>query len=89
MRTASFIVFGDSDFATNRYFYSSSNSDFFLNSVNWLVGDIALANIRPKPIASRELVLTRNQFDFMRYSSWFLLPVLMALMGGFVWWRRR
>ena len=89
VRTASFIVFGDSDFATNRYFYSSSNSDFFLNSVNWLVGDIALANIRPKPIASRELVLTRNQFDFMRYSSWFLLPVLMALMGGFVWWRRR
>ena len=86
---ASIVVFGDSDFATNRYFYTSSNSDFFLNSVNWLVGDIALADIRPKPLAFRELVLTRNEFDFMRYSSWFLLPALMAVAGGLVWWRRR
>lgn len=86
---ASIVVFGDSDFATNRYFYSASNSDFFLNSVNWLVGDIALADIRPKPLAFRELVLTRNEFDFMRYSSWFLLPALMAVVGGLVWRRRR
>ena len=89
LRTASIIIFGDSDFASNRYFYSSSNSDFFLNSVNWLVGDIALADIRPKPFASRELALTRNEFNFMRYSGWLLLPFLMALVGGFAWWRRR
>ena len=86
---ASLIVVGDSDFATNRYFFASSNSDFFLNSINWLVGDIALADIRPKPLAFRQLVVTRNEYDFMRYSSWFLLPVLMAVAGGLVWWRRR
>ena len=89
LNPASLLVVGDSDFATNRYFFASSNSDFFLNSVNWLVGDIALADIRPKPIAFRQLVVTRNEFDFMRYSSWFLLPVLMAVAGGLVWWRRR
>ena len=91
---ASLIVVGDADFASNRFFYGSggttaSNSDFFLNSVNWLVGDIPLANIRPKPFAFRELVLTRNQFNTMRYISWFFLPSLMALAGGLVWWRRR
>ena len=89
LEPASLVVFGDADFASNRYFFDASNSDIFLNSVNWLVGDIALADIRPKPFAFRELVLTPNEFDFMRYSSWFLLPILMALMGGFVWWKRR
>ena len=89
VKTASIVVFGDSDFASNRFLHTASNRDFFLNSINWLVGDIALADIRPKPLAFRELVLTRNEEDFMRYSSWFLLPVLMAIMGGLVWWRRR
>ncbi len=88
-KPASIVAFGDSDFATNKYFYTSSNSDFFLNSVNWLVGDIPLANIRPKPLAFRQLVTTRNEFNFMRFSGWLLLPALMALAGGFVWWRRR
>ena len=86
---ASLIVFGDSDFASNNRFYTSGNSDIFLNSVNWLVGDIALADIRPKPPAFRALVLTRSEFNFMRYSGWLFLPALMALLGGFVWWRRR
>ena len=94
IKLASLIVVGDADFASNRFFYGSggttaSNSDFFLNSVNWLVGDIPLANVRPKPFAFRELVLTRNQFNTMRYISWFFLPSLMALAGGLVWWRRR
>ena len=89
VKVASIVAFGDTDFATNRYFYTSNNSDFFLNSINWLVGDIPLANIRPKPIAFRELVLTSNEFDFMRYSGWLLLPALMAVLGGFAWWKRR
>ena len=89
-KLASIVVFGDSDFASNRYFAdASSNKDIFLNSVNWLVGDTALISIRPKLIDPRELVLTRNEFNFMRYSSWFLLPGFMALVGGLVWWRRR
>lgn len=88
-RPAEIVVIGDADFASNRHFYAFDNSNLFLNSINWLVGDEALANIRPKPIAFRQLVLTRNEFEFIRTSSWLLLPALMALMGGFVWWRRR
>ena len=88
-RPASIIVFGDSDFASNRWITSAGNNDLFLNSVNWLVGDIDLQRIRPKVFAFRGLSLTRNERHFVRYSSWFLLPFLMALLGGFVWWRRR
>ncbi len=89
LREASLVVIGDSDFATNRHFFGFDNSDFFLNSVNWLVGDAPLASIRPKPTAFRALVLTKNEFNFMRYSSWLLLPILMAMTGVFVWYRRR
>ena len=88
-RPAEIVVIGDADFASNRHFYAFNNGDLFLNTINWLVGDETLANIRPKPIAFRQLVLTRNEFEFIRTSSWLLLPALMALMGGFVWWRRR
>ena len=92
IHVTSLIVIGDSDFATNQWFSGAgagSNSDLFLNSVNWLVGDAPLANIRPRQVAFRPLVLTRNEENFMQYSSWFLLPAVMAVMGGFVWWRRR
>ncbi len=89
VRTASLVVFGDSDFASNQHFFSFDNSDLFLNSVNWLVGDTPLASIRPKPSPFRPLVLTKNEFNFMRYSSWLLLPILMAVSGAFVWYRRR
>ena len=86
---SSIVAFGDSDFASNRYFFDANNSDFFLNSINWLVGDIDLASIRPKINPRRDLVLTDNQQDFMRFSSWLLLPLIMVVLGGFVWWRRR
>ena len=86
---ASIVVFGDSDFASNNYFEAVNNGDFFLNSINWLVGDIPLASIRPKQFVLRQLNLTPNEFNFMRYSGWLLLPVVMAVLGGFVWWRRR
>ena len=86
---ASLVVIGDSDFAANRYFYAFSNSDLFLDSVNWLTEDYSLIQIRPKPLSFRELVLTTRERDFFRYSTWFLLPLTMLGLAGIVWWRRR
>ena len=83
------IVFGDSDFARNKYFFSSDNADLLLNSVNWLAEDYDLISIRPKLIPLRVLVLNKRQREFVKWSSWFLPPAIMLLAGGFVWWRRR
>jgi ABC-type uncharacterized transport system involved in gliding motility auxiliary subunit len=83
------VVIGDSDFASNKYYFAYTNSDLFLNSINWLTKDYALISIRPKPIVFRELVLTRREFNFIRYSSWFLLPSAIAFMALIVWWRNR
>jgi ABC-type uncharacterized transport system involved in gliding motility auxiliary subunit len=83
------VVFGDSDFASNRFFYVSSNADLFLNSINWLAGDINLISVRPKPFAFRQLVVNPRELTFIRYSSWLMLPLAIAIIGGLIWWRRR
>ena len=86
---ASMLVFGDSDFASNKFYYALNNSDFFLNAVDWLAEKYDLISIRAKPQAFRLLVIDQREFDFIRYSSWFLLPTGLMLLAGIAWWRRR
>ena len=86
---ARFVIFGDSDFAKNKFFTSSDNADLFLNSVNWLADDAEIISIRPKLFTFRELVVTTRERDFMKWSSWIVPPAVMLILGAFVWWRRR
>ena len=83
------VAFGDSDFVSNEFFTSRDNADFFLNSVNYVTDDVDLISVRPKIFPVRELVLTSNERDFIQWSSWFLPPALLVLLGAWVWWRRR
>ncbi len=87
--TAKFVLFGDSDFAKNKFFSSSDNADIFLNSVNWLADDYGLISIRPKVFPYRELVVTTRERDFMKWSGWFVPPLIMLVLGSVAWWRRR
>ena len=88
-KLAKLIVFADSDFARNSFFYSSDNADFLLNSVNWLADDTDLISIRPKLVPFRELVVNQRERDFIQWSSWFVPPVIMLILSTIVWWRRR
>ncbi len=83
------VVFGDADFASDRYFTSAKNGDFLANAVNWAVRDFELISIRSKTKVFRELVLTRSERDFVRWSGWLLMPSLISAMGVWSWWRRR
>ena len=83
------VVMGDSDFIANSFYGRGGGADLFLNSVNYLVGDFSLVSLRPKAITTREFNLDRNEFNFVRFSSWLFLPGLMALLAGLVWWVRR
>ena len=85
----SIVVVGDTDFASNKYSGSAKNSDLFINSINWLAKDFELISIRPKTQAYRELVLTKSERDFIRWSGWLLMPTLVTLGGFISWWRRR
>lgn len=89
INAAQIVVFGDADFASNKDFNRFNNGDLFLNTVNYLAEDATLINIRPKPLARREILATPNEFDIIRYTSWFLLPAIMGMIGIFSWWMRR
>lgn len=83
------VVFADTDFATNQFFYSLGNSDLFLNSVNWLTQQEELISIRPKPDTSRKLVATTRTWNFIIFSSVGLWPLVLMVAAGVVYWRRR
>jgi hypothetical protein len=87
--TTNIVVVGDADFASNSFFSSAKNGDMLANSVNWLVRDYELISIRPKTKVFRELVLTTRERDFVRWTGWLLMPVLIGGTGVFVYWRRR
>ena len=84
-KEALIIVFGDGDFITNEHFEKGSNGQFFLNTVNWLTESYNLISIRPKQETVRYLHLTNNEFIFVRFTSWFLLPIIMALIAFIVY----
>jgi hypothetical protein len=83
------ILIGDADFATNNYFGSANNSDLFVNAVNYLAQDFELISIRTKTDSNRQLFLTKNERDFVRWSGWLLMPFLISIFGFWTWWRRR
>lgn len=87
--TTNMVLIGDTDFASNAYFGSARNGDLFINAVNWLAKDFELITLRPKQSSFRELVLTDSERDFIRWSGWLLMPLLVGLAGIFAWWRRR
>ena len=88
-RISSMVVFGDSDFVANSFYGRGSGADLFLNSANYLMGDYSLVSIREKSFTFREFNLNRNEYNFVRFSSWLFLPGLLGLMAGLVWWLRR
>ena len=83
------LTYGDADFVANSSVGRGGGLDMFVNSTNFLVGDYSLVSIRPKAFAFREFNLDRNEYDFVRFSSWLFLPGIMALAAGLVWWLRR
>ncbi len=83
------VVIGDADFARNRYVSEFFNADFFLNSVNWLVGEESFIRIERKLPRASSVRMTRETFANFRFVSLFVLPEAILLVGVLGWWRRR
>ncbi|UCH43734.1 MAG: GldG family protein [Dehalococcoidales bacterium] len=83
------VVIGDSDFASNDHFFNVNNSDLFLNAVNWLTEETEIISIHRKAMPFRRLVVNPQEKNFIDYSSIALVPFIVLVAGGIIWWRRR
>lgn len=84
-----FVVMGSSRWASNNFLRFNGNSDLYLNMLNWLSSDENLIAIRPKDPEDRRLNMNASQISLLFYGSVVFLPLLMAIAGFSVWWRRR
>ncbi|MBS3819564.1 GldG family protein [bacterium] len=84
-----FVVFGDSDFASNRYYNLSGNGNFFLNTVNWLTEEADLISIQPETSEPRTIRMTPSQGRLLFFVSVIILPLVVLIVGVSVWIRRR
>ena len=83
------VVFGDSDFASNEYLGALRNRDLFVNSINWLAGDVGRITVRPNVSRASSFQMTQAEFRVIQYVSLFVLPEAIAVIGVLTWWFRR
>ena len=84
---ARLVVFGDSDFTTNRY--SRSSVDLFMNSVHWLARQENMISIRPKDDSGQPIFVSQVQANLVFYSSLVIVPACVAIFGSVICVRKR
>ncbi len=85
------VVVGDATFARDRYqqMLQGQNLTFLLNTVDWLLQDEGLIGIRAKEIDYRPLRELGNAPRALLKWLNILLPSLLAIGAGVMWWRYR
>ena len=82
------VVFGDSDFLTNKNFYQGVNRDLALNTIVSLLDEEGLITIRPKQPKGTKVTLTRiHRLGLV--VTMIALPFIFILMSMWLWYRRR
>jgi ABC-type uncharacterized transport system involved in gliding motility auxiliary subunit len=82
-------VFGDSEFVSNRYYYTSGNGNLFLNVAAWLTEEADLISIQPKTASPKTIQLTPSQGRMIFFVSLIILPLAVLVTGITIWARRR
>lgn len=86
---ARLVLFGDSDFASNRYFGSAANGDLLLMTISWLAEEADLIAVRPKSPENRRIEATQAHLALMNWGMRFFLPAMILVLGVFIWHRRK
>jgi hypothetical protein len=83
------VLIGDSDFASNSFYPYMSNSRLALSIVRWLSGEESNTAIDARIDVRESIELSRTQQRGVFVLLVLLLPGLIALLGGAMWWVRR
>jgi ABC-type uncharacterized transport system involved in gliding motility auxiliary subunit len=87
---ARIVVFGDAEFASDRYLSAYGNLDMIVNSVDWAAGQENLINLTPKDYTERVLIPPQTYtIGLLFLVSMVVLPGLVIVGGVVAWVARR
>jgi hypothetical protein len=83
------IVVGDSDFASNSFYPYMSNNRLGLALVRWLAYEADQVPVAARIPIRRTVELSKHQQQLVFFLLVIALPLVVAMLGVLVWWRRR
>jgi len=83
------VVAGDADFASNSFFPYLANSDAVLAEIAWLTREERAPSMKPPVEVLPTVALTAEQMRGIFFLTVLLMPGVIALAGGLMWWWRR
>ena len=82
------VVYGDENFAANRWFNRLGNAKLAVNTVNWMFDENSMLNIPARQLESFSLTLSLNEIAGLGW-RFMILPAVVLVMSLFVWLARR
>ncbi|SHF37743.1 ABC-type uncharacterized transport system involved in gliding motility, auxiliary component [Caldanaerobius fijiensis DSM 17918] len=83
------VVLGNDLIATDNVIGLEANKDFLMNCANWMADKTSQISIRAKSLGLTQIFLTGNEAKLIFYSTVVVVPLIMWILGGFIWFRRR
>jgi hypothetical protein len=83
------VVIGDGDFLSNAFLGNGGNREFGQRVFDWLLADDALIDIPDKGAPDNRLRISQRALGVIGLGFLIVLPLLLAIIGGSIWWRRR
>ncbi|MCD6308808.1 MAG: hypothetical protein J7M24_07420, partial [Candidatus Latescibacteria bacterium] len=82
--------FGNATFITNQFVSAfPSNTNLFLNTVNWITRNEKIIEITPHMEAFTPIELRQSQRKLLSWLTLIIFPSSILIVGIFVWYRRR
>lgn len=83
------VVVGSGAFLANAYSGNGGNIDLGINMVNWLTHEEHLITTQPRTTLDSSITLSKTQLSFISIGFVIVVPLLLIITGGVLWWRRR
>lgn len=83
------VVVGSGSFLANAYSGNGGNINLGVNMMNWLANEDKLIAIQPRATKDSLISLSKTKLSLISIGLVIVLPLLLMLVGGVLWWRRR
>ncbi|ERM90718.1 ABC transporter [Caldanaerobacter subterraneus subsp. yonseiensis KB-1] len=83
------VLVGSSMMFTDKIITLEADRDFLMNTANWLANKTTQISIRPKSLEFNQIFLTGKQAAVLFYTTVVIIPLVVWMIGGYMWYRRK